>query len=382
MRRLLAAGWMGLFFLLAAAARGAGPPGDSVAGRRIAVVFRYDDFSARSDTSLEERILRTFRDRKLRCTVAVIPLIARRSVYDPSPQERDPLPVGKAGLLRAAIRDGTVEAAQHGLSHQARRGGIRELLPGSIAPLESELAGATRAAQVREIARGKRVLEEVIGSPVETFVPPWNRYDGDTLFAAEKLGFKVFSAGLSGAARSESSLRLLPATTSLSGLAAAVAKARSLADPAPIIVVLFHSFDFRESGSSRARLDLAGFERTLDWVSRQRDLNVMTLGDAAESAGDLGAARLRWNRVAPLRVLLPFLPAPWLPADSRSVYLTARSARSAGCRLLAAILTGYGAAALCAALLVRRLVPRRRTHRKLHPPGEGRAASPEAARNL
>src|SRR5262245_9964918 len=174
MRRFLAAGLMGLL-LPAAAARGAGGPGDSPAGRRIAVVFRYDDFSARSDSSLEERILRAFRDRRMRCTVAVIPLIARRSVYDPSPQERAPLPREKAELLRSAIRDGTVEVAQHGLSHQARRDGMLEELPGRIAGFESEFAGASRAEQEREIARGKRALEEALGSPVKTFVPPWDR---------------------------------------------------------------------------------------------------------------------------------------------------------------------------------------------------------------
>ena len=58
--------------VLACSARTGGMP--PVSPPRVTVVFRYDDYSSRSNTDLEEKILQAFSRHKACCTVSMIPL--------------------------------------------------------------------------------------------------------------------------------------------------------------------------------------------------------------------------------------------------------------------------------------------------------------------
>ncbi len=319
------------------------------------MVFRFDDCSGRSDTALEARILQAFRSRGLGITFGVIPSIAAGSVYDPRPQGAIPLPPGKIKMLREAVRDGTVEVAQHGFAHQTTGpifgGSLLERMTG----LHSEFFGVDRGLQREKIARGKAILEEALGIRVETFIPPWNSYDGITLSLLQELGFRNLSAAREGVIAPASSLRFLPSTCTLEDLAGAVESARRLPDPTPLLLVLLHPGDFRESGSPHPRFDLALLGETLGRLSRQEDVRVLTVARAAESIPDAGARRLWWNRATLLLRLLPPMPIRSLTAASRGVYLTSVFARSLVIRrvlaALALCLAGAGAVAGIAACL-------------------------------
>ena len=132
----------------------------------INVVFRYDDYSARSATETELRIIEIFKSYEASLTFSVIPFVAAGDVHDPSRQETVPLSGLKADILKNAYLDKTIDVALHGYSHQTNNS--QEM---------GEFAGLDQVAQERRIADGKKLLETVIGAQVTTFVPPWNRYD-------------------------------------------------------------------------------------------------------------------------------------------------------------------------------------------------------------
>jgi hypothetical protein len=80
----------------------------------IHVVFRLDDFSALSSADFEGRIIDAFRQAKASITIGVVPFDHTGSGTDPSSQDIVPLTP-----LKAAVKDGTVDIALHGYSHQA-----------------------------------------------------------------------------------------------------------------------------------------------------------------------------------------------------------------------------------------------------------------------
>jgi peptidoglycan/xylan/chitin deacetylase (PgdA/CDA1 family) len=332
--------------LLVPAGPASGSPAAATPEPRITVVFRFDDFSARSDTGLETRILQAFRSRGMGCTFGVIPRVAARSVTDPSPQEEAPLPPEKIRILREALLDHTVEVAQHGCSHQTARPWIGGRIVERLGRYHSEFFGVDREDQRRRIALGTKILEETFQVPISTFIPPWNGYDWNTLSVLEGLGFRNLSAARTGVVLLSSSLRFLPATCDAADLPRAVESARGLQDPAPVIVALFHQYDLLESGAKTAKLDFPGFEKILDWVSSQPDVRVLTVAGAAAAIPDLGARRFWWNRNAVLWRFTPPILGSHLPADGRSLYLTTPIVRSARILLLRVVLAACLPAAL------------------------------------
>ena len=113
----------------------------------IRVVFRFDDPSARTDIGRELRVVEAFRRHGMNCTFAVIPYVAAGDLRDMAAQEYLPLPEEKAEALAAAAREGVLEIAQHGYSHQASA-----LVNGEY----SEFTNVDYDKQLRRIEEGKR----------------------------------------------------------------------------------------------------------------------------------------------------------------------------------------------------------------------------------
>lgn len=264
--------------------------------RQINVVFRMDDYSARSATDMELRVIDLFRKKDLSITFGVIPFVWAGNLNDPSPKDFLPLPLEKGDILRAGIEEGVLDVALHGYSHQT----INE-------NEQSEFAGLDYPSQVERLAKGKQLLEGMIGAPVTTFAPPWNRYDLNTLMALEEMDFTTLSAGWNGAATKESKIRFMPATCSLPMLRDAVDAARTSSDEQPLIVVLFHLYDFREINAKHGVTTFQEVSDLLDWLKSQRDIRLMSIGQAAEVIQDLSVNRFlmveRW------RSLDMFLPS-------------------------------------------------------------------------
>ena len=323
-------------------------------GRSVTVVFRLDDYSSRSPTDLETRLIDAFRRHHVPLTVGVVPFIVSRSVYDPSPQEPSSFSAAKIAVLKEAVEDGTVEVALHGTSHQTARGASVGRFVRAYWPYDTEFRGVRRDVQAEKIARGRTFLEEAFHTRVDTFIPPWNSYDRNLLRCLETQGFRSLSAGRWGPLDVSSPLKWLPATSNLSGVRNAVRAARIGKDPEPLIVVLIHPSDFRRPGRVDGGPDTRGLEEVLAWISSQRDVRTLSIRQAAERVSDLSARRFFWNRTAFLWEITPRFMERLFPRAERSLYLSPPAARAIKVRLsLLLSLSGFGTLALSAALASR-----------------------------
>jgi len=269
----------------------------AVVPERITVAFRYDDPSAKTNTDIEDQVIAAFRQYNMCCTFAVIPFVCAGDCHDPGPQEYLPLPVEKAEMFVAAVREGVLEIAQHG--YQAED--------------YSEFAGLNYEEQVQKIKKGKEFLEQKLGMPVLTFVPPWNTYDENTLIALEKAGFTHLSASARGVASSATRLQFLPATVGITQLKHAVVMARQTLDRSPVIVALFHPYNFTEVDPLRGLITFDEFTQTLEWISQQEDVRVEPIRHIQSLRRERYVAN-KWLRL-PLPTALQVYPHVYLSSS-------------------------------------------------------------------
>lgn len=306
--------------------------GEPKASRPVHVVLRFDDPSAVSPTDLERAIVQDLRRRGMSATLGVIPFVCSRDIADPSEQLLLPLPEEKLQGLRQAVAEGVVEVALHGYAHQTSARGKR-----------TEFAGLAAEEQLRLLFHGKATLEAGGLGPVRTFIPPWNAYDSNTLRALEETGFQAISADWKGTAQPAHRLRFVPATTGLGRLRDAVSAARRAPDLNPLVVALFHPYDFDEVDTTRGTWTREDFAKLLDWLAAQPDVRVLSIAQALDAIPDLGADRLR--ALAAWRDVQSATPIRLREAVPALVYREA----SAHSRALRRLLALY--AALCTALL-------------------------------
>ena len=128
-----------------------------------------------------------------------------------------------------------------------------------------------------------KLLEGMIEAPVSTFVPPWNRYDENTLRALEALGFSTLSADNKRRAVTKAyKLNFLPYSCSISKLRDAVKASRTSSDPQSVIVVLFHEYDFNEIDQKRGRITYQEFYELLNWLKSQKDVRLLSISQATQ----------------------------------------------------------------------------------------------------
>ncbi len=269
--------------------------------KQIIVVFRFDDYSSRSATDMEVKLIEAFHKHNIPCTFGVIPYACAGDYHDTRSQGVIPLTPMKANILNNAIKAGILEVALHGYSHQT----IREGADGGY----TEFSGLDYIEQEKKIVKGKNLLEEMLDIQVTTFIPPWGSYDLNTIRALEKLGFNAISAGTHGVAKESSPLKFLPATCGILQLREAVESARCIPEVQPIIVVLFHAYDFLEINREQGNLTYQEFVELLDWIKSQKDIHVSSINQITKEISDLSARRFMKNHNFNLLSLLipPFL---------------------------------------------------------------------------
>jgi peptidoglycan/xylan/chitin deacetylase (PgdA/CDA1 family) len=240
---------------------------------KIPVVIRYDDYCNGSDTNADVRILAAFAKRHIPLTIAAIPF---GGDFPKEADKPDPSPLNeaKAWILREGIRAGECEAALHGYSHQDVRAGQP---CGS-----SEFAGQPVENQRERMTRGKRHLEAMLGSPVTSFVPPWNTYDEDTVHIAKSLGMSVFSPGGPDVPlQAKYGISVTGCGQSLNTLKQRIEDARK--NPGqPVVTALFHVFEISDYNKQLGKFSFAELESTLDWLAAQHDIKCVTLTKAGK----------------------------------------------------------------------------------------------------
>jgi peptidoglycan/xylan/chitin deacetylase (PgdA/CDA1 family) len=268
----------------------AGAPGRSAA-KPIRIALRYDDCSALSPGDLEDRILAACARARVPVTFGVSPDHESTAGHEPVAGGTFPLPADRLARLSAAARTGLLEIALHGCNHRSR---VRET--------KSEFAGVDAEVQDSLVSRGLSLLKPLESAP-RTFIPPWNAYDGATLAALERHGFKILSAAPGGPWRigwRPATIAFLPSTCVVPEIQAAVAEARR--HGGGIIVPYFHPYDFKEINPKRGLFTFAEFESALAWIGSQPDLEASTLGslgDIPEARSRTYAGYSRWHRLTP-----------------------------------------------------------------------------------
>jgi peptidoglycan/xylan/chitin deacetylase (PgdA/CDA1 family) len=264
--------------------------------KRIHILFRLDDASARSNAKAEEMIFDVFRKSGFKLCVAVIPFVGDidGSVWDG--RTLFPYPSEKSGIIKKGSSDGTLEVALHGYSHF------------SIAESNlSEFSGLDFEAQKQRLIESKRFLEDLFNTRINVFVPPFNTYDTNTIRALDLLDFRILSAAIFGSALPAARILFIPATCGLQNLRAAVGAARRAPDRTPLIVALFHHYDFKEVDASQGALTLGELDSLLEWMAEQRDVKVLSMEEAAERLGE-NLSVCRFIAVDKWRRLERFLP--------------------------------------------------------------------------
>ena len=175
-------------------------------------------------------------------------------------------------------------------------------------------------AQQERMARGKALLEIMLETPVTTLIPPWNSYDLNTLQAALDSGLTTVSADMTGLSPDRSPLRFVPATCRFAHLKSAVRWARFTRDPAPVIVVLFHPYDFSEEPGQRAS-EVRFVQQLLKWISVQTDVRTQTVAGLCAAGVTVDSERFRAAQAARAAWINRALPGQ---AIRESVYASGR----------------------------------------------------------
>ena len=274
---------------------------------QVILVFRYDDYSSKSATYLEQQIIDLFKEHHLALTIGVVPYVSTSPEIDHYPQGVIPLSPAKAEILWEARRGGTVDVALHGYTHYNIR-------PHSLRKA-TEFAGLDYQSQYLRLREGKNFLEQTLAAPMETFIPPWSTYDANTVLALEALKFRCISANLSGYDNPSCPLKFLPSTCSLSELPEVLRYAQRHGQYPQIICVLFHEYDFREInyevGSETKQIRFQDFVEIIQFVASQKQIKVRTIDQLIRENLDLSVERYINNKYY-LR-LAHVKPAFWPP---------------------------------------------------------------------
>lgn len=242
---------------------------------RIRVAFRLDDPSSHSNHELERAIIARLREYRVPATFAVIP-------FSDQDGNIEKLTADQVPHLVEAHREGLLEIALHGYSHEP----IQRLPDNN----HTEFVGRSLEKQTELLSEGRTCLEGIF-SRVSGFVPPWNSFDGETLTALSRLNFAYLSGGWDYRPTQIDDFLTLPHTCNLSHLREAIAEARELRQLSPTLIVIMHHYDFQESGSEEAQLDIAQLGELLAWISSQEDIELTTLDGLAGTSNAPSQAR-------------------------------------------------------------------------------------------
>lgn len=304
----------------------------------VRVVLRMDDMSARSDLTLETQIMDRLSRYGYSLTTGIIPFCTEGDEVDLD--EQVTLWQNKATLVKQWAAQRTMEPALHGYLHRA--------CSKTQTSRNSEFAGIAPAIQQAWLARGRTFLGELVGVPVTVFVPPFNTCDEATLRALQSCGFRILSSDHRIEPLEDGTLKYVPMTCFFSQLVGAVNAARGLGVRPTVIVALFHHYDFVEADPKRGSMSLDDFSARLLWLSRQPDVEVVSMQQLVEFDKPAFDARtLRAYRINRRRP--PLVPSFAYAADAR-VMVSAEDARWLRHRPIGLSLAVYFAALLMAVM--------------------------------
>ena len=199
----------------------------------INLIFRYDDYSYDSNIKLEKSLFLIFQKYKIPITIGVIPFKENNfQIKDQKHLNISNIP-DKKKILVNGIDKKLIEIAQHGHSHFNYQ-----------KKPNAEFTGITLETQEKLISEGKFIIEKFFNLELQTFIPPWNRYNKDTLELIEKYNFKNISACSKGLFLENLSLNFIPTTCSIDKFIKILNNHSINIFKNETLVVLLHEIDF------------------------------------------------------------------------------------------------------------------------------------------
>ncbi len=215
-----------LFLVVSITSHAAGPG-------RIRIVFRYDDYTL-EQSPLNDTLLAVFSRNKIPLTIGIIPFDEKGKLIN----EFDSSMIDD---LKTRIRNREIEVALHGYNHQniVQKTRFKR-------KYYSEFATAGYKAQYAKIKKGLDALDSLLDIHIETFIPPFDTYDNNTLNALTDLGVKTISASIFGATSCVSGnekIMYMPATiANFDELQSLLSRYK---DENVTIILYFHPYTFR-----------------------------------------------------------------------------------------------------------------------------------------
>ncbi|MCE1189611.1 MAG: DUF2334 domain-containing protein [Ignavibacteria bacterium] len=286
-----------------------------LAQSKVHIIFRIDDFGI-DNAEFYQGLFAVLKQKNIRMTLAVVP-------FKQGNEDTLALTSKQREILQSGIDMGVVEMAMHGATH---RNNNTELAP-------SEYISRPMEKQYQELRRGKSELERVFHKEVNIFVPPWNTYDENTLWALEKAGFKIISGALYGAPAVNNGIRYLPYSTTLDDINRVLQTIPAVLNEGKVVVVLLHGYDFVENKSfyyqpqwdrymKSVSFSFERFATLVEDIERYKNCEICSFGDIDRNKYD--HVFLESNRVPSYILPVPIL----LNAKDNGYYPVERSKSS------------------------------------------------------
>ena len=279
--------------------------------KTIKIVFRLDDPSAISPIMIEKKLIDILIKNQVTFTFGVIPFVTLGNFREPEPCDNSLLQQDKIQLFKYGIENNALEVALHGYEHKTID---------TIGNDHSEFRGADLDSQINKIKEGKALLEQQLGTAINTFIPPWNTYDENTLKALMLNNITCISSNRFQPARRISDMNYLPITIELPDLKSAVNMAIDNNDSDSAIIVLMHPYDFKESGDERAKYNCQYVDTLLQWIKNQQHLEVCSVSQLVMRTNSCDYYRYKWNKSSILENIYP--PGLILTEDTPVYYST------------------------------------------------------------
>ena len=267
---------------------------------KAVIVFRYDDVGSYTSENythvfaIDRAVFAAFAEFELPFVAGVIPCFAA-GPSTPAIPEHGWLGENREYFdwLAACARTQRVEIALHGLTHKSSFS--------EVADEKNEFAGLDLEVQRARIIAGKQHLEKLFNCTVETFAPPWNSYDENTLRVLSELKFDSISDDWRRPGHVGDIARISQ-TADLDDLPEILDRHDRI-PPGSLIVVLFHGYNLTlDDREVPGMTTLGQFRQLLRRVAGRSDLVCMTIEDFSHQWQ--AHYTERWHRTAERHVAL------------------------------------------------------------------------------
>jgi hypothetical protein len=235
---------------------------------RINLIFRYDDYTLKPKIN-NDSLLNVFKKNNIPLCVGIVPV-------DKDGKLINELNTEQLNNFKSRIDRKEIEITLHGYNHAST-------VPNKFISIlnkkyNSEFAFLNYEKQYERLSIAKFKLDSLLGINIQTFVPPWNMYDNNTLKALENLKFKIISADINGPSDNKN-IKYIPDTQEdFDDFVGIINKYKN---KNVTIVVLFHPYSFKGCcpeypNKYSERISFYQLDTILKWINKQNNIDVYT----------------------------------------------------------------------------------------------------------